>query len=103
MCVSHLYPFKFCGLDTDRECFIDFMPNPVFRGDYTFVLTEVGGPPSEGAVADDGDVGMLDDQEVDDGAIVLEAASGMVTKHLFRLVNVVADDKHLIVVEVFDE
>ena len=77
------------------------MSYPVFGGYHTFVLSKVGAPPGESAVADDGDVGMLYDLKVDNGAVALEMIVGLVLKIAFDAFDVIADKKHFVLVEVW--
>ena len=93
-------PFKLGHFYPDRECLFDFMPNPVFGSYHLFMLSKVGRPPGEGAVADDGNVGVLDNLKVYNRRVAFKMVVDRTFKITTDTLYVIADKEHFIVVNV---
>lgn len=98
-------PFKTSGFDAGGESPAHFVADPVAGCDDAGCgfMGEVGCPPGEGAVGDDGHVGMLDDLEVDDGRVAFEVVVGRTLEVAAHALDVVADEEHFVLFDVGNE
>lgn len=98
-------PLEAVGHDAGGESAAHFVADPVAGCDDAgcVFFGEVGGPPGEGAVGDDGHVGMLDDLEVDDGGVAFEVVVGGALEVAAHALDVVADEEHFVLFDVGNE